>query len=157
GTSSNNALTVLWSVAKGPGTVAFTSPTSVATNATFSAPGSYVLRLTGSTPFVTTWSDMAVIVRPAPVNQPPVVDAGQAQTIYLPQSATILDGHVSDDGLPNKTLAVQWTTVSGPGTVTFGNPNAASTQATFSAAGTYVLQLLADDSALTATATTSVT
>ena len=31
--------------------------------------------------------------------------------------------------------------LSGPGTVTFSNPNAAVTQASFSMAGTYVLQL----------------
>ena len=42
----------------------------------------------------------------------------------------------------------------GPGTVTFGNANAVDTTASFSAAGTYVLRLTANDGALTA-ATTS--
>src|SRR5204863_2245808 len=119
--------------------------------------GTYVLRLTGTTPLVLAFSEMAVIVNAAPVNQPPVVDPGLAQTIYLPQSTANLNGRVTDDGLPNKTLLVQWTVVSGPGTVTFSNPNAASTQATFSAAGTYVLQLEGNDSALRMTATTNVT
>ena len=41
--------------------------------------------------------------------------------------------------------------MSGPGTVTFANPAALSTTATFSAAGTYVLRLSVSDSLLTAT------
>src|SRR6185436_13122529 len=36
----------------------------------------------------------------------------------------------------------------GPGTVTFANPNALNTTATFSVVGTYVLRLTANDSAL---------
>jgi hypothetical protein len=47
--------------------------------------------------------------------------------------------------------------VSGPGTVTFTNPAAASTTATFSTAGTYVLMLTANDSALTGTSSVTVT
>jgi hypothetical protein len=61
-----------------------------------------------------------------------------------------LNGFVSDDGLPNPPAIVttMWSTISGPGIVTFGNLNAAITTASFSAAGTYVLRLTADDSAL---------
>ena len=44
-----------------------------------------------------------------------------------------------------------WSSVSGPGTVTFANANVLSTTATFSAAGTYVLRLTASDSLLTST------
>jgi hypothetical protein len=47
--------------------------------------------------------------------------------------------------------------VSGPGTVTFTNPAAASTTATFTTAGTYVLMLTANDSALTGTSNVTVT
>ena len=42
-------------------------------------------------------------------------------------------------------LALQWSKVSGPGTVTFTNPANASTGATFSVAGDYILQLTAND------------
>src|SRR5207245_5921227 len=45
---------------------------------------------------------------------------------------------------------------SGPGTVTFGNANAASTTATFSAAGTYVLVLTANDGQFTISDTASI-
>jgi hypothetical protein len=84
-------------------------------------------------------------------NQPPLVNAGPDQSIVLPASAA-LDGTVSDDGRPNPpaTVTTTWEKVSGFGTVTFGNPNAVDTTATFSVEGTYVLRLSASDSQATA-------
>ena len=46
---------------------------------------------------------------------------------------------------PLPTLTTRWSQRSGPGTVTFGNTNAEDTIAMFSAAGTYVLRLTAND------------
>jgi hypothetical protein len=91
-------------------------------------------------------------------NQAPTVNAGNDQTITLPAVAN-LDGTVSDDGLPNPpaTVTTLWSKVSGPGTVVFGNVYAVDTTATFGQAGTYVLQLLADDSALQSTDTVTIT
>ncbi|MGH9463626.1 MAG: PKD domain-containing protein, partial [Vicinamibacteria bacterium] len=79
-------------------------------------------------------------------NQPPTVSAGGDQSIRLPSNAS-LDGNVSDDGLPNPPGVVTslWSAVNGPGTVTFGNAGAIDTTASFSAPGTYVLRLTADD------------
>ena len=86
-----------------------------------------------------------------------MVTAGSNQTITLPAAAN-LNGTVTDDGLPNPpgAVTVTWSKVSGPGTVTFANPAAKVTTATFSTAGTYVLKLTASDSALTASANTTV-
>ena len=86
-----------------------------------------------------------------PSNTPPVVNAGADQTITLPANAS-LDGTVTDDGLPNLpgALTSTWTRTTGPGTVTFANANAVDTTASFSAAGTYMLRLTANDGALTA-------
>ena len=80
------------------------------------------------------------------VDQPPLVNAGADQTITLPASAT-LAGTVTDDGLPAPPGAVSsaWSTVSGPGTVTFGDVSAPQTSASFSAAGDYTLRLTAND------------
>ena len=64
----------------------------------------------------------------------------------LPASAN-LNGTSSDDGLPGP-LTLTWSKVSGPGTVSFGSANAASTTATFSVSGTYVLRLTASDGTL---------
>ena len=65
------------------------------------------------------------------------MNAGADQTITLPSSAT-LSGTVSDDGLPTPgTVTLNWARVSGPGTVTFSTPTAATTTASFSVAGTY--------------------
>jgi hypothetical protein len=90
-------------------------------------------------------------------NQPPVVSAGSNQTINLPASAN-LNGTVTDDYLPaGNTLTSTWSKMSGPGNVTFGNVNAQSTTASFSTAGTYVLQLAATDSAITTTSTVTIT
>ena len=93
-----------------------------------------------------------------PANTAPTVNAGAPQTITFPNGVA-LDGTVSDDGLPNPpgTVTTTWGKVSGPGTVTFGNPNAVDTTASFSQAGTYVLQLTANDSDLSAFNTTTIT
>jgi len=90
-------------------------------------------------------------------NQAPVADAGPNQTITLPTNTVTLSGTVTDDGLPNNTLTISWTKVSGPGTVTFSNPSSTTTQATFSAAGVYVLQLSGSDSELSGTSNLTVT
>lgn len=91
-------------------------------------------------------------------NAPPTVSAGSDQAITLPSSAA-LDGTVSDDGEPNPpgVLTTSWSTVSGPGTVTFGDATAMDTTASFSESGVYVLRLTANDSALSKTDEVTVT
>ena len=69
-----------------------------------------------------------------------------------------LNGTVTDDGLPaGGALTTTWTKVSGPGAVTFADAGAASTSATFSEAGIYVLRLTASDSELTSSDELTVT
>ncbi len=79
-------------------------------------------------------------------NLPPAINAGPDQYDVVPDTAVPLMGTVTDDGRPaGGTLNISWSKLEGPGTVTFANANAAATTATFSAAGTYVLQLSAND------------
>src|SRR5689334_8842365 len=94
----------------------------------------------------------------ASANAPPAVSAGADQSIALNASAS-LGGTATDDGLPNPpgALAIAWSKVSGPGTVTFANAAVASTSATFSATGVYVLRLTASDGALAASDDVQVT
>jgi hypothetical protein len=145
--------TITWSMVSGPGTVTFADANAAATTATFSAVGSYTLRLTANDSQLSSSDDVVVTVSPAPpVNQPPTVNAGPDQTITLPALAN-LAGTVSDDGLPSPPamFTTTWTLVSGPGTVSFGDATAAVTTASFSVAGTYTLRLTANDSLLSST------
>jgi hypothetical protein len=99
-------------------------------------------------------------------NEAPIVTAGPSLPPMLTpftnrvllQTAGLLMGTACDDGLPSPPAAITyaWSKVSGPGTVTFTNPNALITTANFSATGTYALQLEASDGALNSTATCTV-
>jgi hypothetical protein len=80
-------------------------------------------------------------------NQAPVVNAGGDTTVKLPATAD-LAGTFSDDGEPG-VVTTMWSKTSGPGAVTFGDAAASTTTASFSAPGTYVLRLSANDGALT--------
>jgi len=92
------------------------------------------------------------------MNRPPQVAAGSDQSIRLPANTVNLDGSVSDDGLPSEsTVTVQWTKVSGPASVVFGDADAAATTVTFTQAGTYVLRLTATDGELTTTDEVTIT
>jgi len=83
-------------------------------------------------------------------NHAPVVDAGVDSVANVGVAIT-LNGGVSDDGTPlPASLASQWSMISGPGSVTFGNVTSPVTTATFSAAGSYVLRLTSSDGLLSA-------
>jgi len=100
-----------------------------------------------------------VEVLPAADNRAPVVIAGSDQTITLPVNSVTLTGTATDDGLPSPpgALTYGWSSVSGPGAVTFSAPLALTTSATFNTAGTYMLRLTVSDSALATTADVHVT
>ncbi len=79
-------------------------------------------------------------------NTPPVISAGPDRLDVQPGAVVTLAGTVTDDGRPaGHALAISWSQLQGPGTAVFANPNAAATTATFTAPGTYVLQLSAND------------
>lgn len=83
---------------------------------------------------------------PSMGNNPPVVNAGPDQSVQFPDAAS-LNGSVTDDGKPTPpNLTSQWTKLSGPGTVAFGDATSPVTTATFSDPGTYVLRLTGNDS-----------
>lgn len=133
-----------WSSVSGPGTVIFGSASDLATTARFAAVGTYTLRLAASDGLLSGTDDVTIDV--VQENRPPVVDAGPDQEVTLPGVAS-LTGTASDEGLPNPpgALTVSWSKEGGPGAVTFSNPSAVVTTATFSRMGSYVLKLTAND------------
>jgi hypothetical protein len=133
----------------GPGSVTFGDASAASTSASFSDPGIYVLRLTGDDGALQAFDELTVSVSSTPVNEAPVVDAGVDQSVVLPNGVSLV-GSVTDDGLPSGSLSSLWSMVSGPGSVTFGDASAASTSASFSVPGIYVLRLTGDDGALQA-------
>ena len=143
----NNTLSLTWTMISGPGTATFSNPSIAQPMVSFSAAGTYVLRLTASDSALSAFDNVSVQV--SAVNQAPVVNAGTDKTVTLGNQVQ-LTGSASDDGLPNNTLSLTWTMISGPGTATFSNPSIAQPMVSFSAAGTYVLRLTASDSALSA-------
>jgi hypothetical protein len=84
-------------------------------------------------------------------NTPPEVNAGLDQFITGPFPAIAnLTGTATDDGLPDPpgNVTTNWSQVSGPHPVKFGNPSALVTTASFPEPGVYVLRLTADDGEL---------
>lgn len=145
----------VWTKVIGPGEVTFSSPQGLNTKASFTAHGTYVLRLTATAGSETISDDITVVV--ATANMAPLVDAGPNSTVTLPASAT-LSGFVTDDGLPSgANVSVLWSKFSGPGSVTFANASSPSTTASFTAPGTYILRLTANDSLLESNADTIIT
>jgi RHS repeat-associated protein len=148
-------LTITWSDVSGPAPVTFSSPNTAVTQATFTAVGTYVLRLTATDTEFTVSSDVTVLVKPAPVNQPPVVNAGPGGTVTVP-GVFALHGTATDDGLPSGVLNIQWIEVSGPSTAVFANPAQAATSVSIDSPGVYVLRLTASDGQLSASSDVTV-
>ena len=141
-------LSVLWSVASGPGTVTFQNAQAAATTASFSAAGVYVLRLTANDGEFAASDTLTVTVHPS--NRPPEVSAGPDQIITPPMNTIRLNGSAEDDGMPaGVPLSVTWTQISGPVDALINDRTSAVTTATFTAQGTYVLRLTASDSQFT--------
>jgi chitodextrinase len=90
-------------------------------------------------------------ISPQQPNTAPVVDAGPDLQVFTPADSIAIDATVTDDGIPIPASApiTVWTKISGPGEVTFDDLASIDTTAHFSALGTYVLRLTADDHELT--------
>lgn len=80
-------LTSMWSQVSGPGTATFTAPTSPMTDVTFSAPGTYVLRLTASDTELQGTDDVTV-----------TVGAGSTAVLNIPITASADDAEEAASG-----------------------------------------------------------
>jgi hypothetical protein len=134
----------------GPGTVTFGQTISGdfrdrLNTATFSAPGTYVLRFSAQDDFTSSFADdITITVLPGSVTPPstagnltPEVNAGPDASVAIP-SVLPLNGSVSDDGLPaGYPVSAYWVKVSGPGKAYITDSASLITTVGFSAAGTY--------------------
>jgi len=68
-----STVTTTWMKVSGVGTVMFGNAAAVDTTASFSAAGTYVLRLTASDSLLSASDDMQVVVNAATANQPPIL------------------------------------------------------------------------------------
>ena len=115
-------LSIAWTEVSGPGTVNFSNPASAATTASFSVGGVYELRLTADDGIAT--NSATVIIS---INQAPIVSAGP-DALAVVGHDILLQGSMSDDGLPNGSLSAAWSVVSGPGAVTIITSNSPITR-----------------------------
>lgn len=78
-------------------------------------------------------------------NEAPNVSAVEDLKIHLP-STVLLTATATDDGLPSGShLTYAWTKAAGPGSVIFSDETALETEASFSAAGVYIVQISVSD------------
>ena len=104
-----------------------------------------------------TYNDVAPGSGTAPVNRPPVANAGADQTITLPINSILLNGTGSND--PDGTIATYaWSKISGPNAGTIATANAVTTNVTGLTQGVYQYRLqVTDNSGATAADTVQVT
>lgn len=139
--------TYSWAKISGPAAGAITTANANKTTVTgLTIAGDYLYELTVTdNSGGTATAQVKVTVAEAPVNKPPVANAGADVTVILPASTAQLDGSASTD--PDGTITTfAWTKVSGPagGAITTANANKTSITG-LTIAGEYVYELSVKD------------
>jgi hypothetical protein len=132
-----------WVKISGPTQGSITGAGAALATATNLVQGTYTFKLTVTdNNGVATSDTVSVTVNPA-VNQPPVADAGNNQTITLPANSVILNGSASSD--PDGTIvSYAWVKTAG-NTATISNATSKSTTAGNLQAGQYTFELTVID------------
>jgi gliding motility-associated-like protein len=135
--------TYAWTQTDGPASAIITNGNLPTVTVSGLLEGTYIFRITvtdnqGSSAF----DEINIIVNAAPVNIPPVANAGPDKTITLPLNTVTLNGSGTDtDG----TIAsYTWSVLSGP-TATLSNENTPTLTASNLVAGTYQFKLIVKD------------
>jgi gliding motility-associated-like protein len=135
--------TYLWTKISGP-TCTLQNANTATLTVTALLEGTYIFRLTATdNGGATGIAEARVIVFPSTVNQAPVADAGQNQTLILPINSTSLVGAAFD---PDGTVTTYaWTKVSGPASSSIVSPSNQVTALNSLVQGTYVFRLTVTD------------
>ncbi len=159
---SGGSATLNLSAAPGSFSVKWFNPRTGATVNRSDVNGGSTISL-GSPPDTAT-QDWVVLLRSGSgggaINNAPVANAGPDVTATLSGASVSvsLNGAVNDDGLPSgSSPSVVWSRISGPAPVAFTSTTVASTAATFTLSGTYVLRLSATDGDLSGTDEVTIT
>ena len=138
GASATDAsdLSHYWSMVSGPGTITFSSRTSLTPILRASTDGAYTIRLTSTDPAGNASFDDLVLNWKA---TPPTVDVGAD---LVANSVSAINATATDP----TAMTYAWSKVSGPGVLTFGAPTAEDTSISADTDGVYVARLLVTDS-----------
>jgi len=152
---SGTILTYTWTKISGPGTGAIGSPSSAVTKVSGLSEGVYKFQLKITDSNGMTATDLVTItVKPAP--QPPVANAGNAQTIVLPVNSATLDGTKSTAS-SGYIISYEWTQLSGPSDAAIENATSAATTVNGLAEGEYTFELkVTDNNNISATASVTI-
>lgn len=146
GIPAGQGIAYRWTQVSGNGNVTFDQATNASTAAAFSAPGTYVLRLTAGDGQYVNSADVTVNVA---TNSPPVVYTGASVRTTTPGTTVSMTGGATDDGLPisgGGVLSYSWSQLSGPATASFDSPSSNNTLVSLpSQPGDYVFGLKASD------------
>lgn len=87
----------------------------------------------------------SVIIQDNDIPPTVFISSPAAQGVVIaPGNGVEFVADTADDGLP-QALTYQWTKVAGPGVIAFTSPNSATTPATFSLSGTYLVRVAVSD------------
>jgi RHS repeat-associated protein len=145
-----------WAQTSGPSLASIATPSQLTTGVDFTTSGTFGFRLQATDGQLVGADHVSIVVTipvnpPPPLNNPPAVSAGPDQSIALPVLSAILQGTVTDDGLPSgSNTSAHWSQSVGPPGVLFQNSASPTTPVTFPTSGSYVLRLTGTDGQATA-------
>lgn len=142
----NNIVAFEWTKIDGPASFSFSNPLASQTTVNQLEAGVYIFKLqvTDNEGLRDTDTIEVTVHAAAPVNQPPVANAGADQTITLPNTTVVLEGSASYDP-ENNALAYQWTKIEGPLSGNMITPNAVQNTVLNLSAGIYQFELKVTD------------
>lgn len=152
-----------WSAVSGPGAVSFSAPTQPQTSATFTTPGSYLLRATASDGQLTASDDVAITVvargAPRPLDTPVAKafdDVEQRPTGYADWLGATLN--VPNAGTTTQTIGIRFADLAVPvgATITEAWIQFAASGSTSTATSIQVRAIAADDTPTFTTSSTTV-